>query len=88
MTTVMILEGFSALWVASLAWFLVCNNRAFSQRDRLRVANRNLPPTQHDAFWRDYFKTTYTTHLWALFFFRDPRLLYGPFVQSLWERAQ
>lgn len=65
------------------AWAGICNERTSRQRMRLLCAF----PLGKDywSYSKEYDAVTYRQHMWALFFLRNPRNLYGPLTQQLWS---
>lgn len=60
-------------------WFLHCNRRTLDQRLRI------IHSWRHGAYWEscmEFKSVSYSSHLWSLFFFRNPMKLYGPLTQK------
>jgi len=61
----------SGAFVLGVGWYGVCIERTY--RQRCRIIDAMITRDDRDA----YLRVSYSDHLWALFFFRDPRKLYG-----------
>ena len=82
------------LVVAAIAWLAVCNDAAYNQRKRIldvihahniRLINKSVWDPIARSLWKDFELVAYGDHLYALFFFRDPMLLYPRRLQVLVE---
>lgn len=62
--------GLPLLFVSPSIWFLHCNNKTYDQRHEMIYAY------PHPDKWEIFNSVTYSQHLWALFFFRNPYELY------------
>lgn len=73
----------AALLLVCAAWAGICNERTYRQRVRLICA---LPlGKDYWSYSEEFDAVTYRQHMWALFFLRNPRNLYGPLTQQLWS---
>lgn len=63
-------------------WWSLCTTRAFAQREHIRAYVMSMPGSGTDwhAALRAYQVIRYSSHIWALMIFRDPRHLYGPLL--------
>ena len=80
------LIGVLLLALVPLFWFVVSNERTSGQRNRL--IDRRPRGNEVWDYSREFNAVTYNQHLWALFCFRDPRRLYGPLTQQIWDAGK
>lgn len=71
-----VLAAGCGLGLIGCVWALICNERTY--RHRMKLIDWVYAPT--DKTWMTHKKAfdavSYDDHLWALFFFRDPKALY------------
>lgn len=81
-TFLLALIGFSVFGAIVCFWGMWCNERTYRQRMAMLRAVPIESPLW-DRYRDEFDAVTYNEHFWALFWFRDPALLYGPYSQAL-----
>jgi hypothetical protein len=79
-----ILIGFMVIAIPATLWFGICNERTFRVRREI-IDSVDSFGTDWDArrrFWEVFERTSYNSHLWRAFCFRNPVYAYGDMVRA------
>lgn len=69
--------------VLTVIWILICNHRTHSQRVEIIMKTYTLFGWQESV--AAFHEVSYTSHIWTLVFFRDPRKLYPQIIHDRME---
>lgn len=73
---------FGFVFPGLVVWGLICNQRTYRKRMELIDNIYTLPEWQ--VYSVGFKRISYEQHMWALFFFQDPKKLYSPLIQEIW----
>ncbi len=75
-----------AIGLSSCYWFMICNNKTFTQRRVIlnNISKSNNTPLEKLHLLNLFEMVDYNTHLWSRFAFANPKFLYPKQIQNLW----
>lgn len=78
------MTSIAAVVLIGCIWGLICNSRTYNQRMKLLHARKFDDPSYWNYAW-EFDEVTYDDHFYCLMKFGNPRKLYGPLTQQIWN---